>query len=336
MKDKIGIVQGRFHGFHLGHLEYILEAYELCEHLLIGINHYETIYNLPNSKYFNPTKASFRTNPFSYYDRYMMIKNSLIEYNIDPTTFDIIPFPIENLRLAFNYVDYNATFYLKIYDEWGEKKKRLLEGMGYRTSVMFRGNDANRKISGTQIRLLILDGKPWSHLVPKAVYKYITDNNIVVNNFREKTKHNQSKSDSLDYYWLYLAEKIALQAHKNQLDLNGLPYIEHPKFIVNKVESIEEKIVAWLHDVCEDSKISKDDLITYGFPKLIIDAIEAITRNVGEEYFDYIYRVQGNNLAKKIKVIDLNHNSDLTRIKKPNTRDIERVKKYQEALKLLT
>lgn len=133
-----------------------------------------------------------------------------------------------------------------------------------------------------------------------------------------------------------LALKLAEQAHTGQVDKAGVPYINHPLAVAQAVESNDAKIVAVLHDVCEDSDITFDDLYRLGFPSMIIDAVIAITKRRDESYPLYLKRVAMNPIAKEVKIQDLLHNSDLNRIPQPTAKDLDRYRKYQEALEFLT
>ena len=137
---------------------------------------------------------------------------------------------------------------------------------------------------------------------------------------------------------LYLdrAIELAKQHHEGQTDKAGKPYIEHPLRVMNQVESEEEKIVAVLHDIVEDTDISLDDLRNEGFSKEVVDAVECLTKQDGENYDSYIERISFNPLAVKIKLADLEDNRDLTRLPEVTDKDLERVEKYDKALEKLT
>ena len=124
-------------------------------------------------------------------------------------------------------------------------------------------------------------------------------------------------------------------AHKGQYDKAGKPYATHPIYVATKMKTNKEIIVALLHDVIEDTKLSLEDLIEEGFPHEIIEAIDAITKKPEEDYFEYIKRVKKNPLARKIKIEDLKHNMNLKRIDEPTEKDYERVEKYKKALEIL-
>ena len=137
---------------------------------------------------------------------------------------------------------------------------------------------------------------------------------------------------------LYLdrAIELAKQHHEGQTDKAGKPYIEHPLRVMNQVESEEEKIVAVLHDIVEDTEISLDDLRSEGFSEEVVSAVECLTKQDGENYDSYIERISFNPLAVKIKLADLEDNRDLTRLPEVTDKDLERIEKYDKALEKLT
>lgn len=128
-----------------------------------------------------------------------------------------------------------------------------------------------------------------------------------------------------------LALQIAKKAHAGQVDKAGNDYILHPMTVASYMDTDTEKAVAYLHDVLEDTNITVDQLRNQ-FPKEIVDAVIILTRNKDESYFEYIQRVSKSKLAKKVKVEDLLHNLDITRIKEPTERDFKRLEKYRNAV----
>ena len=128
---------------------------------------------------------------------------------------------------------------------------------------------------------------------------------------------------------------IAAIAHDGQLDKGKCDYICHPLHVMNQMKTKEEKIVAVLHDVVEDSGITIDDLKACGFSKNVITTLEILTRRDGEPYFEYIERVMYFSLARAVKIADLEHNMDIRRLFRLKPKDIERLAKYQDALALL-
>lgn len=133
-----------------------------------------------------------------------------------------------------------------------------------------------------------------------------------------------------------LALKIATEAHKGQVDKAGIPYINHPLTVASLVDTEEEKIVALLHDTIEDTNITEQDLIDYGFPNEIVEAVKLLTHNKNVPYMDYVAKIKDNELARKVKIADLTHNSDLSRLKEITEKDKKRYEKYQKALLYLS
>ena len=135
---------------------------------------------------------------------------------------------------------------------------------------------------------------------------------------------------------LDLAIAIANQAHAGQLDKAGKPYISHPLTVMAQMDTLESKIVAVLHDAIEDSDLTIEGLVKQGFPEFITDAIAAITKLDGEQYKDYIMRVKSNAIARKVKIADVTHNMDMSRIANPTAKDLQRLEKYKKVLQELT
>lgn len=131
------------------------------------------------------------------------------------------------------------------------------------------------------------------------------------------------------------AFSIAYHAHDGQFDKGGMPYIFHPVMVALNVDSVDEKMVALLHDVVEDSSYSLEDLKKEGFPANVIEAVGVITKKDGESYDSYLEGVKRNDLARKVKIADITHNSDRSRLKEISEKDLERFKKYEKALSYL-
>ncbi len=128
------------------------------------------------------------------------------------------------------------------------------------------------------------------------------------------------------------AIELARQAHANQVDKAGKPYLEHPWRVMNAVTTISEKIVAILHDAVEDSDLSLECLKKQGFTEDIIEAIDAITKRDGEPYSAYLERVKANPLSLRVKIADMRDNMDMGRIANPTKKDYQRLRKYQDTL----
>ena len=131
------------------------------------------------------------------------------------------------------------------------------------------------------------------------------------------------------------AIRIAVNAHANQFDKAGAPYILHPIRVMNGVKKVLEKIVGVLHDVVEDTNITIEDLEKEGFPSEALEAIDALTRRIGESYTDFILRIKENEIARKIKIVDLRDNSDLFRLHEIEEKHLSLIKRYHAAMKEL-
>ena len=130
---------------------------------------------------------------------------------------------------------------------------------------------------------------------------------------------------------LECAIQLAVEHHKGQVDKAGKPYILHPLRLMMSVDKDDEKIVAVMHDIVEDTDITLDDLRNEGFSKQVISAIECVTKRKGESYDSFIERISRNPLATKVKLADLEDNLDLSRLSKVTEKDLERVEKYKKA-----
>ena len=128
--------------------------------------------------------------------------------------------------------------------------------------------------------------------------------------------------------------KLCFEAHKEQKDKSGLPYVFHPFHLAEQMKDEYTTVVALLHDVVEDTEVTLDDL-RKEFPADIVDAIALMTHDDNEDYMSYVARIKQNPIAKAVKIADLTHNSDTTRLDTVTDKDIQRVQKYKKALELL-
>lgn len=131
------------------------------------------------------------------------------------------------------------------------------------------------------------------------------------------------------------AINIAYQAHMGQTDKMGIPYIFHPMHLAGAMTTEEECIVAILHDVVEDTEITLEEL-SKDFSTNIIEALKLLTHDKKVDYMKYIRAIKENSLARKVKLADLYHNSDKTRIVNPTIKDCLRNEKYKQAIELLS
>lgn len=131
-----------------------------------------------------------------------------------------------------------------------------------------------------------------------------------------------------------LALKIATTAHKGKVDKAGVDYINHPIAVASTLSGEKEKVVALLHDVCEDSDVQIATIRDL-FGDEIADAVDCMTHAKGESYEAYIRRIALNEIATNVKLADLTHNMDLTRMPEVTDKDLKRVEKYKKAYSFL-
>lgn len=132
-----------------------------------------------------------------------------------------------------------------------------------------------------------------------------------------------------------MAATIAFNAHKEALDEGGFPYIMHPLHLAEKMKDETTTAIALLHDVIEDTDLTSEDLLKRGISEYVVECVKILTHAEGEDYFDYIARIKKNPHATLVKLADLEHNSDLTRLDAVTEYDLERVEKYKKAIEIL-
>ncbi len=138
---------------------------------------------------------------------------------------------------------------------------------------------------------------------------------------------------------LELLEKavgIAVAAHRGQKDRYGAPYILHPLRVMSRLQGEEDKIVAILHDVLEDTDWTPADLRREGFPEPLLQALDCVTKRKGEAYEDFVKRSAANQLARRVKIADLEDNMDIRRLPRVDEEDLPRLQKYLTAWRALT
>lgn len=132
-----------------------------------------------------------------------------------------------------------------------------------------------------------------------------------------------------------IARSVAERAHRRQVDKAGNPYIEHPAHVAAHVEGDAAKASAWLHDVVEDTPYTFEDLEALGISGEVLDALHLLTHDPAVPYFEYVRRIKENPVARAVKLADLRHNSDLSRLPKITDADLQRRQKYEHAIEIL-
>lgn len=131
------------------------------------------------------------------------------------------------------------------------------------------------------------------------------------------------------------ALRLCYHAHKEQLDKSGMPYVFHPFHLAEQMVDEVTTIVALLHDVVEDTPCTLTDLAQMGFPEEALEAISLMTHDDAVPYMDYVAKIRENPIARAVKLADLRHNSDLTRLDRVDALALARVEKYAAAIRLL-
>lgn len=131
------------------------------------------------------------------------------------------------------------------------------------------------------------------------------------------------------------AMNIAYNAHNGQMDKSGVPYIFHPIHLAEQMNTEVECIVALLHDVVEDTDITFENL-EKEFPIEVIQCLKLLTHDKSVDYIEYVKKIKDNSIARKVKLADLKHNSDRTRLLSITQKDIERYNKYQKSIQILS
>lgn len=147
------------------------------------------------------------------------------------------------------------------------------------------------------------------------------------------------------------AVAIAARVHEGQRDKAGAPYILHPLRLMARAQTPQERIVAVLHDVAEDSEGHADPALRYplfrlraeGFTGEVGDAVDLLTRRkeAGETYEAFVERIAttlgpAGETARRVKILDLEDNMSLTRLREPGEKDWERLREYHRAHRRIT
>ena len=131
------------------------------------------------------------------------------------------------------------------------------------------------------------------------------------------------------------ALKLCFEAHKEQTDKTGLPYVFHPFHLAEQMDDEISTVCALLHDVVEDTDITLSDLADMGYPAEVTEVLSLLTHAPEVPYMDYVAKIKTNDTAKKVKLADLRHNSDVTRLDYVDEWAEKRNEKYRKAIELL-
>jgi len=176
-KYDVGTIHGRFQILHNDHMKFLIAGKKFCKHLIVGITNPDP--SLTKDHDSNPHRSQPIANPLTYYERYVMIKESLLEKGMAFSEFSIVPFPINVPELLKYYVPMDVVFFLSIYDDWGRQKKKYLESLGLKVHVLWEVPLEEKGLSGSDIRESMIKGEQWEHLLPSMVTKFVKKWNII-------------------------------------------------------------------------------------------------------------------------------------------------------------
>jgi cytidyltransferase-like protein len=165
----VALVHGRFQPLHLGHLEYLLAGARRCRTLIVGITNPDPwqVRAEPTA----PHRGADSANPFTFYERLLMVDGALHDSGLARADYHIVPFPHSMPERLHHYLPADARILLTIYDGWGEEKLRRFQALGRETEVLWRRDTT--VTSGTDIRRRLRSGEPWEHLVPAATARVV-------------------------------------------------------------------------------------------------------------------------------------------------------------------
>jgi len=168
---EVGVAHGRFQPLHPGHLEYLLAAKARCRLLVVGITNPDPSQTAHEQT--DPGRGLPDANPFTYYERHVMVERSLVDAGVGRDEFRIVPFPHSFPDRLRHYAPRDATYFLTVYDAWGDAKNERLRALGLRVEILWRRE--HKVTTGTEIRSLMRSGRPWEHLVDRAVARTVRE-----------------------------------------------------------------------------------------------------------------------------------------------------------------
>jgi len=131
------------------------------------------------------------------------------------------------------------------------------------------------------------------------------------------------------------ALKLCFEAHKEQVDKSGMPYVFHPFHLAEQMQDEDTTVTALLHDVAEDTEITLEQLADMGFGERVMRALCLLSHKEEVPYMDYVAQIKEDDVARRVKLADLYHNSDLSRLNTLTPKDLARREKYLTAIAML-
>jgi nicotinamide mononucleotide adenylyltransferase len=164
-----GMIHGRFQPFHVGHLEYLLGAYERSDEVFVGITNPDPTRIRPEAS--DPVRHLAESNPWTYAERLLMVKAAARGAGLDLARVHVIPFPVNEPELWPAYVPEGVTQFIRLFSDWGGTKLDRLRENGYEVVVLDEGIE--KRISGADVREALRSGGDWEALVPSDVARVI-------------------------------------------------------------------------------------------------------------------------------------------------------------------
>jgi|PlaIllAssembly_1097288.scaffolds.fasta_scaffold426424_1 nicotinamide-nucleotide adenylyltransferase len=161
-----GVIHGRFQILHNDHMKYLLAGKAKCRHIVVGITNPDP--SLTREDPADPLRSLPLANPLTYFERYLMVQAALLEAELTSAEFSIVPFPINLPELYRHYVPMDSTFFLTLYDEWGERKLQHFRNLGLKIDILWKKPRDQKGLTSTEIREKMLRQEPWERLVPTS------------------------------------------------------------------------------------------------------------------------------------------------------------------------
>lgn len=168
---ELGFIHGRFQPLHLDHEAYLLEGFRRARSLIIGITNPDPGHSPASAA--DPMRSRPEANPFSYYQRLLMLEAALDARGIERSRWRVVPFPVLEPEVWPHYVPDEAVFFLSIYDAWGEEKLALFQSHGRAAEVIRRVGPDEKGLSATELRRRMRTGENWAELLSSAVAELI-------------------------------------------------------------------------------------------------------------------------------------------------------------------
>lgn len=168
-KVRFGMIHGRFQPLHLGHLEYMRAALERCQTLIVAITNPDP--TAIREEELAQHRHTDEANPYTFFQRLMMIRETLLDEEVDPERVVIVPFPINFPERWHYYLPPAVLQFIRIFSRWEQEKADRFRELGFQVQVLHPG--AAKEVEATDVRRLKAEGGAWRDLVPPAVARII-------------------------------------------------------------------------------------------------------------------------------------------------------------------